>query len=137
MPTPLRRLGAPLLLVSAAALLWACAPAGPERMVSGSFVRTQKYRLVMKSGGDAVMLFTVTAPKRRFSEVGILTVRDWDYPRVVWFARDLAAKMGCDALIQIGIHKVVHEAYRTPLERVEARYHTIGRFTCILWARRS
>lgn len=108
-----------------------CATAELTTAFSSTFVNTRSYRVVPKADGSAVALYTTSRPNRSFHEVGVITIRDWDYPRVVWFARDRAAKAGCDAIIQIESSPVLHEIYPDQ----EPIYHTTARFTCIVWAR--
>jgi hypothetical protein len=112
-----------------------CVAPHDKTSLGSSFVRTRAYSRQPKYNGDRVKVFVSSRPSRRYSEVGVITVRDHDYPRVVWFARHKAAKAGCDAILQISTGRVMAEVSGYAMGGIvsgTAEYDTVGRFSCLI-----
>lgn len=113
-----------LALLSVVAIL---AAVGCEETHHAKFFRTANIFPPAKADSDDVEVITVGQPSRPFRSIGIITIKEDNYERVIYFVRKLAAKVGCDAIYQIGSTTVV---VRTRLYGSNA---THGRFACIVW----
>ncbi len=131
--TPLKR---SLLAMVVTGVFVGCAAPSTKTAIQSSFVRTRPYSRAPKYSGEKVQLYVSKRPSRSYSEVGIISVRDHNYPRVIWFARNQAAKAGCDAILQVSTGRVMAEVSGYAIGGIvsgTAEYDTVGRFSCLIW----
>lgn len=123
-----------LLTAGAIAGLACCQPSAPVN--PATFHRTRSIRRRAKPNGGWVRVFAASRPKKPFHEIGFISVVEDSYARVLWFARDRAAKAGCDGIIQLSSGKVASGGSAVLLGGIGSAtidYSTYAKFSCIVW----